>query len=677
MGTVEGIDLAPMSAIVSIDSECRYTLPEYVGSNVEVNIFTYDGKPTVYHYTDPKSYWDSVRYCAGLGMHLPVPNTEQQYQDLKTIPRYESKENIAAIGLGYTDSATEGIWLNIYNGEELAIDKWVDGGPNDYGAGQDLIEMYQYGTNMDFQWNDVSSKYDPYYYRSTLCMRTDLKIEIDFCKMNLHDCSSDAICNGSGSSYTCICPNVKIGDLDLEPAPRSTGKGSDGCHYSHPNADGFYRVFSVNYGGRDTVVYFGPGAGSNFYDYAAKCQSLGMRLLTPKNDQEGQAVYEWRGKPGAHYRMQVPMGVTRVLDGQWRNIYTGDKAWTNFYKYSASRDAYADRDFVIADVSILPPSLLLAADFGISKYDFCGNIESSKCRTVCIAPEDDETTEIDYRATGFNDCHVGATCTGTDNGYTCECQPLQFGDVLVAPIDVAETGKNCTYKIPGHDDKTLFPVRVNNNNAQSDTVYAFHAADRGHNLRDAIMYCGALGMHLPLPKNDKENAAMRKVLSGKWIPAFYFWLGISYSEDLTYLNIYTGEEPSYTNWGVDEPQTGDWNDYIRNFSTYENSTYWKSNAYTNVGMNRRDGKWAAYRDYKQGWKPTICQKGGVDISKFDWCAAGLHDCHVDANCLPSNNEETQYKCECKDPKFYNGNGIGENGCVFKGRRSLADGVTIM
>jgi len=72
--TVEGIDLAPMSAIVSIDSECRYTLPEYVGSNVEVNIFTYDGKPTVYHYTDPKSYADSVRYCAGLGMHLPVPN---------------------------------------------------------------------------------------------------------------------------------------------------------------------------------------------------------------------------------------------------------------------------------------------------------------------------------------------------------------------------------------------------------------------------------------------------------------------------------------------------------------------------------------------------------------------------------------------------------------------------
>ena len=33
--------------------------------------------------------------------------------------------------------------------------------------------------------------------------------------------------------------------------------------------------------------------------------------------------------------------------------------------------------------------------------------------------------------------------------------------------------------------------------------------------------------------------------------------------------------------------------------------------------------------------------------------------------MPSNDDNTPYICKCKDPEFYVGNGIGENGCVFK------------
>ena len=635
--TVDGIDLVPMSATVGIGSECRYTLPD-LGSNVQVNIFTYDGKPTAYHNTVGKSYADSVKYCAGLGMHLPVPNTEQQYQDLKTIPRYASRNTY---WLGFTDAATEGTWLNIYNGEELAIDKWGGGEPNDAGSGEDQIEMYQYGA---FQWNDINPNY--YYYRSTLCMRTDLEVELDFCGMNLHDCSSDATCTNSGNSYTCTCPNAEIGDWVLEPASTSTGKGSDGCHYFHPDAEG-HRVYSVNYGGRDTVVYIGSAAGANLYDYAAKCQSLGMKMLTPKNAEEAALVSQLRSKPSGYYYMQVPLGVTRASDGQWRNIYTDNKSYTNFQYSSNQNDNYGDRDFAYA-YAYYTQSYWYVTNFGNP---------SSSARTVCIAPEDGESTDIDFCATGFNDCHEGSSCTnGGANGYTCTCQPLQFGDVSVAPIDVAGTGKSCTYNMPGHDDKTLFPVRVNNR-ARSDTVYAFHASTERHNLRDAIMYCGALGMHLPLPKNDKENAAMRKVRPGQYMR--FYWLGISDSgEDLTYLNIYTGASPSYTNWDINEPRAGA--------------------TYTNVGMNRDDGKWAAYADVTNDYYlRTICQKGAVDVSQFDWCAAGLHDCHVDANCLPSDDEDTPYVCECKDPEFYAGDGIGENGCVFKlGSKFLIDNYNV-
>merc|ERR1719443_2502898 len=146
-------------------------------------------------------------------------------------------------------------------------------------------------------------------------------------------------------------------------------------------------------------------------------------------------------------------------------------------------------------------------------------------------------------------------------------------------------------------------------------------------------------MHLPLPMNEVENVAMRKILPGEYMN--YFWLGISDSgEDLKYINIYTGEKPSFINWDVNEPKPGA--------------------SYTNVGLNRGNGKWGAYADSTYDYRlRTICQKGAVDVSKFDWCAAGLHDCHVDANCLPSNDENTPYTCECKDSKFYDGNDIGE------------------
>merc|ERR1712157_47370 len=208
---------------------------------------------------------------------------------------------------------------------------------------------------------------------------------------NFHDCSPEATCAGKGNSWTCTCRNLQIGDWDLEPASTSTGKGSDGCHYFHPNADG-QRVFSVNYGGKVTAVYIGDAAGSNFYDYAAKCQSLGMRLLTPKNTEEAELIYQLRSK-GADSYMQVPLGITRASDGQLRSIYTDKKAWTNFH--GNDYDHYGDRDFAVAT----------AGYWYVNNFGSCPN-----CKTVCIAPEDGETTDIDFCATGFNDCHEGASC---------------------------------------------------------------------------------------------------------------------------------------------------------------------------------------------------------------------------------------------------------------------------
>ena len=104
-------------------------------------------------------------------------------------------------------------------------------------------------------------------------------------------------------------------------------------------------------------------------------------------------------------------------------------------------------------------------------------------------PQNVNHLEIDFCGTGFNDCHEAATCTNDDeNGYTCKCQPFLFGDVSVEPMN-KKPGKNCEYPIPGHNDKTWYPLRI----GRSETVYAFHTSDKAHNLQDAIKYCDALG----------------------------------------------------------------------------------------------------------------------------------------------------------------------------------------
>ena len=583
---IDGIALKPKWPTISFSYQvkCLYTHPDY---NFAVSIFTYNGKPTIYHDVKKSfdmNFKDSVLYCSRLRMHLPIPNTEQQYEDWKMIGGRT----------GFTRNSIEGTWTNIYNGEKLVIDKWGDNGPKTGG--------------------------------SVSCIKTDLQYD-NFCEMNLNNCSPVATCTNINNwpGYTCSCPSSNINGLVLEPALTSTGKGSHGCRYTHPSEKESWLI-GLPYAGRNTLIYEGPNAGSSILDYGRKCQSLGMRMLTPHNAEENSIIYHLKENG-------VRFGITRRSDGQWRNIYTNEKAWTNFKKEPDSQKT----DFANA----------------YNKPEAYWNDVNSHVRshhkTICIAPDDGESFEIDFCGTGFHDCHVGASCTnGGENGYTCRCQPMTFGDISIKPIDDDGTGKNCSYKMPGHDDKTIFPVPIRG----TDIVYAFHASSDKHLLRDAIKYCHALDMHLPIPMNDQENADMSRILPGEKLN--FFWLGVTdFQKDLKFLNIYTGEKVSFTNWNkrVDawnkkQPQAG--------------------SQYTNVGLKIKNyGKWATYSDDLEAYaaynQRTICQKGSFDITKFNWCTAGLHNCNDKANCLPVNDEKKQFKCECK--KFYVGDGIGENGCT--------------
>ena len=169
----DGIELIANEAIVRY-SECEYNSPDL--KNTSVNIFTYDGKPTLFHYNQNYDYYfdynyyyddpydhdfdEAVEYCLAKGMQLPAPNTEQQYEDLKKIPRNSIDDSI---WLGYTPNPSLDAWVNIYNGQELTInniDQPIKG--DNY-----RLEMEQFGS---FEWNVVKESWSNY-YRSTLCIK--------------------------------------------------------------------------------------------------------------------------------------------------------------------------------------------------------------------------------------------------------------------------------------------------------------------------------------------------------------------------------------------------------------------------------------------------------------------------------------------------------------------------
>ena len=630
---------------------------QYVIDGVTSQFFKYKGKQRLFHQTHYKNGFDgALQYCSSIGMHLPVPLSMEELQDLEAIPRYG---NAYIYFLGFYRKK-DGTWINIYTNEAMTYnDHWAVGsGPNNpSGSAGSYSIIKQHVENTIFS----SSKFQ-HWWGSTVCIHTNLEPSIDFCGNNFDDCSDDAQCVNDGrGSYKCICPPKQIGDWLVNATPDSTGRKQnhsttgDQCFYDHPNAPG-HRIYNYQWpDGRNTAV-FSPENVGNVVANVKKCASLGMKLLTPTSLETSGIVHAMRRKVAAYLPdyFKVVIGYARTSDGAWRNIYTGQEiTWSNFCDRSKgmiywgcsldpSTDDYGMINNFATVSSFHNKDTWYSTTFGGSEL---------RQRTFCVSPEEGEAIDVpDYCTVGLHDCGQGAACTNKPDGsgYSCECRPQKFGDVTVEAMDAQGEGKTCIYTIPGHNDKNFYPVTIHNN-PRSQTTYAFHTADQDHsNLRDAMMYCASLGMHLPVPYNEKENYALQTVAKGQ--PIAFFYLGISdIYEDMKYTNLYTGDAPEYTNWARGHPKA--------------------DNIYgcldcTLVAFQKRTGSWESYKD---GTKlRTICQKDSVDADKFDYCSAGLHSCHVEAECIwPPVDESKFFECACTDPEFYVGDGVGSEGCVFK------------
>ena len=96
-------------------------------------------------------------------------------------------------------------------------------------------------------------------------------------------------------------------------------------------------------------------------------------------------------------------------------------------------------------------------------------------------------------------------------------------------------------------------------------------SDSEMNYNDAVKYCDSLGMHLPIPQNENENAAFRRILPETFVE--FYWLGISY-RDGNYVNLLTGNNVDYINWDENQP----------------------SDKFDKIAIKRHNGKWATYQD---------------------------------------------------------------------------------
>ena len=488
---------------------------------------------------------------------------------------------------------------------------------------------------------------------------------MDVCENNFHNCHADAPCTKVGPSnsrsFKCVCPDIQFGDWLIEADAASTGEvhsWKPPCYYYHPEHDN-HRLQPFNYAGRDTIIHYGTYELPTMYDFAVKCRSLGMKLFTPENEEENSYFYQLEKATGAHWDSVFPLGIYKHSDGYWGNIYTGEKlAWQKISTSNSGRINYASAYYSSQGTS------WKITGFNIPEFEWDGD---DRYRIACIPPKDGESIEIfDFCATGLHNCDKNAICiNGGESDFTCECQPLQFGD-----IQVPGTGtEDCIYKMPGHDDKTLSRVRLH------DGVYAFHFSSEKHSFADAVNYCAALGMHLPIPNSEIENEALLKLQKYR----YNLLLGFSLNKAGKHINIYTGEELSYTNWDYQQDKITLKYDNQPRYTTFD------PNDFINVLLDLDDvdgwNKPGFWNDYKTSERKLqivypACQKSDLDVVKVDWCKLGFHNCHADANCLLTNDEKL-YKCECKDPEFYTGNGVGKDGCVFKlGSKFLIDNYNV-
>ncbi|NNF20350.1 MAG: HYR domain-containing protein, partial [Saprospiraceae bacterium] len=115
------------------------------GNGAPIAGFIYMGSLDGHHYycsTSPATWQTAQANCLANGGHLAVINNATENNFLA------SKLTMQSAFIGLSDHVNEG-WFEWVNGDPLTYQNWYPNQPNNYGSGQDYVELLHSG-----QWND-------------------------------------------------------------------------------------------------------------------------------------------------------------------------------------------------------------------------------------------------------------------------------------------------------------------------------------------------------------------------------------------------------------------------------------------------------------------------------------------------------------------------------------------
>uniref|UniRef100_A0A0G4HQL1 EGF-like domain-containing protein n=1 Tax=Chromera velia CCMP2878 TaxID=1169474 RepID=A0A0G4HQL1_9ALVE len=547
-------------------------------------------------------------------------------------------------------------------------------------------------------WTGASSRFSSSQKDLLNPLAHTLIAELDECLTGVHNCNPEEVCTNTNGSFTCHLriPQADIGRGDSTANTWTKDvsflfNGTVTMFKSYEGAvcPGEYRVFAPN-GWQDnqgvtTAVDATEALPSSIFDGSESARAY----CSPEPSIAGLASAEESAESIIlgipcfltleGYALQARNDEKELMAPSALNVSganSTDGPWTQLHSFSGV-------NWTLGELKTFQmPHSELAGPFRYFQFT-TRRISRDLDWTVCIDQAyllTSSVTELDECAAGVHNCHPEANCTNTNGSFTCACRTGLEGDgvnvcgLLIPPADIGR-GDNDDFSWT-KDDFNRYNGIVTIYKEYAGEVcpgeYRVYASNSWFNdPGDATL--GFEGLPSSLFDRDTQGLPWRTVdtIAG--------YSSTTESEDHLILgtpcyisleafawqaraDCCTNENPSAMNVSGAYNIEGPWT-LLHSFSGVTDWSVGELKTFTvDPAVVVSAGK---FRFFKMNVRkvnralPGIGSGAQAFFSAADWteldeCAAGVHNCHLEANCTNTNGSFT---CACNTSTGLSGDGI--------------------
>uniref|UniRef100_A0A0G4I101 EGF-like domain-containing protein n=1 Tax=Chromera velia CCMP2878 TaxID=1169474 RepID=A0A0G4I101_9ALVE len=529
--------------------------------------------------------------------------------------------------------------------------------------------------------------------------------ELDECAAGVHNCDPQANCTNTNGSFTCACIGALAGDgvaCGIRIPPADIGRGDEVSFtwtkdtrtlfnghvtihkdYGGSVCPGQYRVFApnswYNNPGVDATVVVNEWLSSSLFDGSnqgrAFCTDSAIaNLVAGQLDPNETAVeiilgtpcylnlagYTWENRGSQWPYTKVPS----AMNVSGSNSTHGP--WTTLHSFSGVTD-WGEHEVKTWPVDFR------AGTFRFFRFLFRRS-QSNNAEFVCGEQAflyASAWTELDECAAGVHNCHPQANCTNTNGSFTCACYPGLEGDgvsvcgIRIPPVDI---GRADDSSFSWHkDDSNLFEghATINKHYFGSVCPGEFRVyAPNSWLLNPGLSSSNVANEMLPSSLFDGSSDALGWCSSNANVSGL---LAANESSESVILGMpcyvtlegyavqgrddcCERQSPSAMNVSGSNSTTGPWT-LLHNFTGVSDWTVGETKLWA-VGENPpapgpfRFFRWTVRRVVDPVEEYACMEQAFLLASTFmelDECAAGVHNCHPQANCTNTNGSFT---CAC-------------------------------